>query len=704
METTTLEAKPIDSPAANAKPIPALFFTIDSESTADIDDAISIERVAEGFRIRVAIANASAHVKIGSPEDADARRVAASTYAATRVVHRMLPKRISERAGSLVQGRERKAAVLEILLNDSLDVLRFTPSAQIVRVDYRLSYDEIPRILEDAQNALNAPLALAAGVARALLESRRNNGALAVYDLRMMLLTDEDGIVRQMRSTAETIGNIIVQEMMILANTLCAKYAIEHNLPYVYRNHEAKLAAPPAHEVALDIGKWMVGSMPQRETIRSRLDMVAGKAKYEEVCRGHYALNLPAYGHFTSPLRRYPDLLNQRQLLAYLEGVDLPYTKEALTELTKGVNEAIEHYRVQRREGFKNSVEKAGMDAVEKGRLSVIPDHELCAVIKLYGRGDAEFPPELGDEMVRRCQAKEMTDKVLVCVLFEIDSKKVPVPARDAILAWIGDQPGKPVSMCVIGKVMAVFKDYQVKETEKRGFECRLTATFDGNTHKAFGRGAKKKDAEHSAARNLLAIKMGVEVGHEVAVETGGEKEDGPSATATPAPTMSNPKGALLDLCVKRKLMPPTYSITRSGSSHAPRFSCTAVLEVESTPLTVKVENCLLKKHAEALASEQLLTLLQGAPGATAPTPRSKANEMLKKARDSANPIGALQEIAQKLAVHMPEYSVADVPNATPWFACQLVTHHAGIKQYSGEGANKQQAKMAAAKAALADC
>jgi exoribonuclease R len=99
---------------------PAPFVSIDAEYTRDIDDAIAVDKVPEGIRIQVAIANASAHVPIGCAEDIEAQRVGATVYAARRVLHRMLPKRISERMGSLVEGENRKAVVFEIILSEQL--------------------------------------------------------------------------------------------------------------------------------------------------------------------------------------------------------------------------------------------------------------------------------------------------------------------------------------------------------------------------------------------------------------------------------------------------------------------------------------------------------------------------------------------------------------------------------------------------------
>lgn len=821
----TLE-RPIAAAPLVPNPWPALgscsgFFSIDSESTLDVDDALSIERLPEGVRIRVAIANASAHVPIGSVEDLEAQRRVATTYAADRVVHRMLPRRISERVGSLLEGKLRKAVVFDIVLNNDLDVVSFIATAEKITVDRRLSYGDIPAIIASDADPLKDHLSLIALVSRQLLMGRRKRGALAIYDLNMMLASDEEGNVKQFDSKAETIGYIIVQETMILVNALAAPFLIEHNIPAVYRNHEAKVAAPPSKEIASTIEQWFIDGRPDEETVRSRLHILLGKARYEAVCRGHYALSLAAYGHFTSPLRRFADLVNQRQLVAHIKGEEFPYTQEQLNSIAEEMNEAYDRRKQERSAGFRAAVTRAANKALASGNLSGMADHEMCALIKQCAANDG-IPSELSQEIVRRAKAEALTDKVVVCLLFEVADVPLPAEITAALLEWIDNYPGRPVSMCAIGERVGAIKSigYQnVPLADAKGYMCHARIDFadDKPEIKVVASGLKRKDAEHAAALQLLALKLGA-TAPIPAPQAGKVRAQGSGRQ----PDVTNPKGTLLELCVQRKLTPPVFDITGKGPAHAMKFGGSASMTVYDQKLEVSVKDCATKKHAEARAARQLLALLaddrsgatKKSPGTAEPpfavaaegegdgsrassspslvvpqevtdskNPKSdlleycanrnlgmpeyltqaggpahaptfsgsvslvfhgerltaavtgcgtkkqaeatasqqllfrlmdlnrndpvqskelpSAASLVSEAASSPNPVGAVQEIAQRLACPLPEYLITPAPGKPGLFQCRLTTFHAGAEQFVGEGSSKQLAKVAAAKAAL---
>jgi ribonuclease R len=695
LEQTTDPAQSADATKPEAGKCSG-FFTIDSESTQDVDDALSIERLVDGVRIRVAIANASAHVMVGSTEDQEAQRRAATTYAGDRVLHRMLPRRISERAGSLVEGQLRKAVVFDIVLNNQLDVVSFTPAVTKIKVDRRLSYSDIPTIIESDSDPFKEHLSLAAHVSRMLLHARRKRGALAIYDLNMMLASDEEGNVKQFGSRAETIGYIIVQETMILVNAYAAAFLITHNIPGTFRNHEAKVAAPPSAEMASAIEQWFVEGRPDTEVIRARLSMVLGRARYAATCRGHYALSLNAYGHFTSPLRRYPDLVNQRQLVAHLRGKQLPYSQEQLVAMCADLNDAYDRRKQERSAGFTAAVMRTANKALAKGDLQHLADHEFCALIKMTPKG--VLPQEVTHEIVRRAKAGSLTDRLVITLVFESVELQLSADVQAALIEWVDGYPGRPVSMCAIGERLGVFKSVRYQSAPApvaQGFSSIATAEFANAKHEVVGHGKKKKDAEHAAALRLIAEKVGVVL---PVSELPGDKTTIAPSPVSPQTADGNPKGALLEFCVKRHLSTPEFEITGAGPSHAPKFSCIASVTVYGKKLEVRVDDCATKKQAESRAATQLLALLNSAtkkrskpnPETSAPTdiveqsavacvesePQSEIASKIDQAPHvsqapmSKNPKGDLLEYCAKARLSAPVFSMqVSGPDHSPSFS-----------------------------------
>jgi len=338
----------------NATKFPEIpFVTIDSESTQDIDDAIYVEKIATGYKILVAIANPAKAVKIDSSEDVQARLIAATAYIKDRPVRRMLPVHISEDHSSLVATKQRNALVFDIWVSNDLEATSVEIFSEKITVSQRISYEDIPSILNDKEHPSSEMLIIASSLSKALLQSRRNHGALAMFDLARLVMTDEEGNIKHLRNAEETIGNIIVQEMMILTNTLAARYMLVHDIPVVYRNHEPKLSAPKADKMVETLEGWINSRNYDEETIKQQFSAIASKANYGAHVTGHYGLNLPYYLHITSPLRRYADLVNLRQLLAFLDKEELPYDIGTLGTLANDLNEALERRKQERSDGFK---------------------------------------------------------------------------------------------------------------------------------------------------------------------------------------------------------------------------------------------------------------------------------------------------------------------------------------------------------------
>jgi ribonuclease R len=328
-------------------------FTIDPVSARDFDDAISAEQAADGtIRVWVHIADVSAYVAPGSLVDREARRRATSVYVAG-AVEPMLPAALSNEKCSLVPGEDRLAVSVELELAGAR-VVRAAFMRSLIRSDERLDYDRVDRIFAGAQAAEEpwaTPLQAARQAARALGEERRQRGALEIAGAEPEFAFDRSGQVRSVRVGEQTESHRLIEHLMIAANEQVAKLLAERGEPTLYRVHEepdpssverlvAQLASlevptPPLREhLSPSEAGELVGLISQavdrhvratgrgKQAFGSLILRSLKQAYYSPRNIGHAGLRSPRYCHFTSPIRRYPDLVCHRGLLAAI-GADL---------------------------------------------------------------------------------------------------------------------------------------------------------------------------------------------------------------------------------------------------------------------------------------------------------------------------------------------------------------------------------------------
>jgi ribonuclease R len=345
------EAIPVHSRDARRDLTSLPTFTIDPATAKDFDDAISASREGDAIRVWVHIADVSAFVRPGRAVESEAFRRGTSVYV-PGAVEPMLPEALSNRACSLVPGAERLAVTVEMeLRGERAQNVSFYRS--LIRSDARLTYEQVDRVFageEAAEEPWAEPLAAARDAARALREWREQRGSLEVTSTEPQFEFDEAGYVVGVRHEAQTESHSVIEQLMILANEQVASYLAERGAPTLYRVHErpnpqsvewvvSQLASlevptPPvpknmtpqqAGELAGEISRMVAEHV--RRTGRGRAALTSlvlrslKQAFYSPRNLGHAGLASPRYCHFTSPIRRYPDLVVHRALLASL-GVD----------------------------------------------------------------------------------------------------------------------------------------------------------------------------------------------------------------------------------------------------------------------------------------------------------------------------------------------------------------------------------------------
>ena len=335
-------------------------FTIDPATARDFDDAISARREEDGVRIWVHIADVAAHVRPGTPVDLEARRRANSTYA-PGAVEPMLPRALSEDACSLAPDVERLAVTAEIELSPSGKPRAAGFYRSRIRSRARLDYDQLDRVFagrESPPEAVVEPLAVARQAAASLAE-RRGTTSLDVESSEPEFRFDAAGNVIAARSVEQTESHRLIERLMILTNEEVAQLLERKRVPAVYRVHAQPdplrierlveqlhalgvptpplgqgLAPAQAGQVAAEASRLVVAEAARRghgrEAYTSLVLRSLMQASYSDRNSGHAGLGSPAYCHFTSPIRRYPDLLVHRALLATLgEGEEAPRAAEA---------------------------------------------------------------------------------------------------------------------------------------------------------------------------------------------------------------------------------------------------------------------------------------------------------------------------------------------------------------------------------------
>ncbi|MFN9587147.1 MAG: ribonuclease R [Pseudomonadaceae bacterium] len=329
------------------------FVTIDGEDARDFDDAVYCEKNSSrwklfsgGWKLYVAIADVSHYVKVGSALDAEAVERGNSVYFPERVVP-MLPEELSNGLCSLNPHVDRLAMVCEMTMSKSGQMVDYKVSEAVIHSHERLNYTKVRLMLEDPKSSegkslrseykevlphLNQLYALY----QVLVAARHERGAIDFETQETRIIFGTDRKIDEIRPTQRNDAHKLIEECMLAANVATARFMQDHEIPSLYRVHDG----PPPERLeklkaflgelglSLQRGKSKDGPSPkdyQRllESIRERPDYhliqtvmlrSLSQAVYSAQNEGHFGLNYEAYTHFTSPIRRYPDLLVHRAI------------------------------------------------------------------------------------------------------------------------------------------------------------------------------------------------------------------------------------------------------------------------------------------------------------------------------------------------------------------------------------------------------
>jgi ribonuclease R len=321
------------------------FVTIDGENAKDFDDAVFGERVGKGFRLLVAIADVSHYVKPETALDQAAYERGNSVYFPRRVIP-MLPEKLSNGLCSLVPHEDRLAMACEMFLSPRGKVERYRFFPAVIHSHARLTYTVVAKALYEGDKAaretvgeLLPHLEALDSIFRVLLAARKRRGAIEFETTEVEFLFDDQGKIAGVKPVVRNDAHRLIEECMLAANVCASEFLAEHEHPTLYRVHE-----PPDTEKIAKLRQFLAGfgitlpggDEPTPKDFARVLEQIAGRsdapllqmvilrslkqARYAPENVGHFGLAYPCYTHFTSPIRRYPDLLVHRAIKAVLAG------------------------------------------------------------------------------------------------------------------------------------------------------------------------------------------------------------------------------------------------------------------------------------------------------------------------------------------------------------------------------------------------
>lgn len=337
-------------------------FTIDGEDAKDLDDAISIEVLPNGnFKLGVHIADVTHYVREKSKLDKEALKRATSVYLVDTVIP-MLPKTLSNGMCSLNPNEDKLTLSVFMEIDRKGTVKKYDIQESVINSKARMTYTEVSDILEKDDEELKAKFAHVVEdfknsevLARILMDRRSKRGAIDFDFPEAKIILNPEGTVKDIKHYERRISNKIIEEFMLITNETVAEHYFWLNMPFVYRIHET-----PSPEKMQDLNKFIStfgytikGDLEEvhPKALQSIIEQIKGKreeeaistimlrslkqAKYSPECSGHFGLAAQYYSHFTSPIRRYPDLQIHRIMKEHLNNKINNKRQEQLTNIVE---------------------------------------------------------------------------------------------------------------------------------------------------------------------------------------------------------------------------------------------------------------------------------------------------------------------------------------------------------------------------------
>jgi ribonuclease R len=671
--------------------------TLDAPTSRDLDDAFWVEKHSDGWTIKVSITDVASKIpesqEQGGEIDTKARERAFTRYHATGSTP-MLPRQLSEGSLSLLPDRNRGSFTSLIELDNCLELRSFSVnSAQFVS-NARFSHQQVHEILEDNGNSQHPWWKEVYELAHSLLLKRRERGALVVFDTFKGLIANEEGAIVKLPAGQYAQAYIIVQELMILNNRLLSSYLRGTGAEFLYRNHSIEEPEKTRADYLEHFKNLLVDPTPEiLQQLMGEVGHLIKRACYGVECEGHFGLNLDAYAHMTSPIRRYADLVNQRILAATLRGESSPYKREELGSIAQHLNQQECQERDRRTQSFSKAI---------LNRLSTASSKSIAALEKgdfsrfIIWLTDETIPlsRERVDAVSRRISAHLVEIGDIVRILFaDAKTERLWLALKEGALRWLQSEPALALASLELAHNLC---GWPSPDTIVWSNTTPAPGSPDLHTSQALWthqsrdfisepcQGSNKVEAMQRTAMSLISVIVEIPLVEDKA------------AQGQDALLAENPKGKLNELCQKAGAAGPKFQVTASGPDHKRRFRIVATLEWKGQTYTSDPATAGKQKQAEQLSCADLLEQIPVCP------PEQSSREPKSAQAEQDNPIAALNQWCQKRHYPEPVYSYeSSGPPHKRVFACTCtVTLPGGPKSWKGPGGTKRSAKRSAAQSA----
>ena len=716
--------------------------TIDGPTSRDLDDAIHLQPTPTGGIASIHIADVSELVTVGSTLDKVALARTRTRYLSRGNIP-MLPPALSEDKLSLLEGQPRPTLTIRVTLNHQAEIQTTDIFESWIVSAKRFTYEQVDQACQQPTHPFHDLLQLCQTWAERLNHERRNQGAIGGQFNAAGFWIDENGTVLATKGKLFH-AQMIIQEFMILANRAVAHWFAERDVLALYRNHTARIIAPEREQIMQAL--LTTGNM---ELIRKKLQNWLNKAEYSPTLVGHFALNLTAYCHFTSPIRRLPDLLNHRIIKALIHGQPHPYRKFELEQLCTYIATLSQQEEAETKAFFKQRHQRSYQKQIQSSEATTLAALSTKAFDNLVKHAAKEnnFEPILAAAQLRLKQnelsiqslylllihSKDLTLQRQILAALEqrlADATSVLVMATDQEDSWeqltyVEASEDTPpfslwVEVAITGEVVTTHMPAQSqrKQTARHRACLKWLEAFVSDKLVSPAQRHLSEPSAIAPTENAIAPTQ---------TENNKPEDTEPVQMTTPTdhPTLNHPLegeqnfvGLLQELSQSLGWVMPAYQFTQSG----PDFICTCTAAVQEQDFRAKA-TATQKKKAKQVAAKAMLVQLQRwfhygerieveetevsvttaveeqtSQPASASAPISHPL-LMKQLKDGQNFIGFLQQLCQTLVWDFPEY---EFEGETPEFVCTCTVCADG-QRFSGEAtaSKKKRAKYLASKVVL---
>jgi ribonuclease R len=666
--------------------------TIDDTSTKDMDDGFSIKKINKNFIIQVSISDVAEFINPKSYLFKEAyKRVETGYYKSYNIP--MLPRVLSENKFSLCENQKTPAITFELILSENMEVSGFQFFESIFINQKKYSYKEVITAIKHKEDHI---INLAYFIGQQLLQKRRGNGELAIYDLTKKIYTTEDGNIIPVDKMNYSEGYIIVQELMILVNKVLANFFAQKDFQILFRNHTIKNIAPDRNfirdelENAIKTENLMI-------QVGQKMNLWFNRATYSPELLGHFALNSPAYGHFTSPIRRFADLINHIQIKNFIKNKKPCFNKKELHDISLHIDKVLIQQQEERKALFKEiAIEKTERLLGNKNYLEK----------KIVNANDADFKmllktsfsqktpiPEIMNGISIRLQRKTLAPYHFYLLLFK-EKKKPNIWKEKAheIFEYIFQKQGLSVQiLTILSQKHTPELNIQTEYLEKENyFLARIICVINNSifSTKEYAFAKSKKESLNLASNNFLYDFYN----NQLVLSENTKIPALPQNENQHFETNTEKQVALNNIHLqKQEFCKAQYIVAATNDNIPPVFECKATITYLNINYSVQSQ-AATKKTAKTQAANLLYDLIEKEiPGAFDITKKVKN---INKSRFSI-----LLEHCQKNNYEILETNYEETKEG---FSCLLTINTGESKlTFTGKSASKKEAKHRAAKKAL---